>query len=258
MKKAILTVMNWKGGVGKTTTAAHLAYSLAAMGHRVLAIDADPQGHLATSLGVQGADSQFSDWLLSLERNVERYTLQVNQGLDLVPGNFRTVQAGNHLAASDPTYLQTMMAPLRRSGHRYVIIDTSPSAGTIQDMAVMAADALLIPVAVDFLSLQGLNDLIAHLRFLKESCNWQGYIAGILPTFYDDVTTESKGNLDYLQRKLGDLVLSPIHRATIFREAAAMGRTVFDISKTDSRPVTEYYNLAWAVKTLLNGGEGDG
>ena len=87
------------------------------------------------------------------------------------------------------------------------------------------ADLVVIPSAVDFLSSSGIADLVEELSNLRDD-GWKGTLLGVLPTFHDQVTRESKVNLDELRGTFGDLVLPPIHRATALRECAAEGRTI--------------------------------
>jgi chromosome partitioning protein len=117
--------------------------------------------------------------------------------------------------------------------------------GRLQEMALWMADLVVIPSAVDFLSSTGIADLVSGLHTLRDK-GWQGAILGILPTFHDEVTNESKANLAGLQGAFGDLVLPPIHRATVLRECTAEGKTVFEFAPR-SRAAEEYAALVWRV-----------
>jgi chromosome partitioning protein len=243
----IITVVNRKGGVGKTTTVISLGHGLAMNGKSVLLVDVDPQGHLAPGLGLEQAPGLWD--LLVGHRDLRRAAHQARPGLELVPGNARTAAAQTSLTtvgAGDDT-LKTAVLGKATGGHDYVIFDTAPSVGRLQVMALWAADLVIIPSAVDFLSSAGLADLVGSLDRLK-GLGWAGAVLGVLPTFFDDVTKESRTNLEELRTTFGDLVLAPIHRATLLRECTAEGLTVFE-KGAKSRAAQEYAAL---VKKLLD------
>jgi chromosome partitioning protein len=130
-------------------------------------------------------------------------------------------------------------------GPDFVILDTAPSVGRLQEMALWMADLVVIPSAVDFLSSAGIADLVGELAQLQAE-GWKGSLLGVLPTFYDEVTNESKTNLTELQEAFGELVLPPIHRATALRECTAEGKTIFEFAPK-SRAAEEYSALVWSV-----------
>jgi chromosome partitioning protein len=123
-----------------------------------------------------------------------------------------------------------------------VIFDTSPSVGGLQERAAWAADLVIVPVATEFSSLDSLLKTIAMLRSLHADKGWKGGILGILPTFYDDQTRESRSSLDDLKRQYRSLVLPPIHRATVLRECWAEGQTIFE-KDPHCRSALEYQKL---------------
>jgi cellulose biosynthesis protein BcsQ len=125
----------------------------------------------------------------------------------------------------------------------YIIFDTAPSVGGIQERAIYAADMVLIPTATEFLSMDGLAQMMELLTALRSQHNWNGKLAGILPTFYDDQTSESRESLTELKATFGDSVLAPIHRATVLRECPAEGKTIFEIAPA-SRSSREYEQLS--------------
>jgi chromosome partitioning protein len=109
-----------------------------------------------------------------------------------------------------------------------------------------AADVVIGPCATDFLSTDGVVKILETMDRLA-SRGWPGALLGILPTFYDEVTKESRATLDDLRKTFGvDKVLEPIHRATALREAAAEGRTIWE-TDPKSRAAEEYGRLVWGV-----------
>jgi chromosome partitioning protein len=241
----VITVSNRKGGVAKTTTVITLGHGLALKGKNVLLVDVDPQGHVAPALGLEQEPGLF-DLLVAgaILRNVTR---QARPGLWVVPGNQRTSTAQTVMIAeraADGALLKALRGNVN-GGLDYIVLDTAPSVGRLQEMALWAADLVVIPSAVDFLSSAGIADLVGGLHDLKGN-GWKGRILGVLPTFFDEVTRESKTNLDELQAAFGDLVLPPIHRATILRECAAEGKTLWELAPK-SRAADEYAALVWRV-----------
>jgi chromosome partitioning protein len=118
--------------------------------------------------------------------------------------------------------------------------------GALQQFALFLSNLVLIPASVDALSERGIVDVVREMEGLKTEKGWTGSLLGILPTFYDNVTNESKVRLGHLQQNFGALVLPAIHRATVLRECSGNGKTVFDLPKV-SRAAEEYADLVWRV-----------
>lgn len=246
MATKTITIANRKGGVAKTTTVVTLGHGLALRGRPAVLVDADPQGQLGPSLGL-GQEPGLFDLLVGGRplRNVARLA---RPDLWLVPGDKRTETAQRVLAAEEAkadTLARAVKGPVNGEDPAYIILDTAPSAGRLQEMALWAADLVIIPSACDFLSLAGLADLVGALADLGAR-GWRGRLLGILPTFYDEVTRESKTNLEELVGAYGELVLPAIHRGTILRECAAEGRTVWELAP-ESRAAREYTDLVERV-----------
>ena len=247
----VITIANQKGGVGKTTTAVNLAHGLARAGKRVLLVDFDPQGHVAVSLGMRPEPGAF--YLLTLpdpKMAVQWVRMTGRENLDALPGDPTTSTAQIVLSAENRP-LDTIVRTLRTVFREYdvLVLDTAPSVGGIQERAVFAADLVIIPAAVDFLALDGVSKMVAALASLSER-GWSGRLLGVLPTFHDERTRESRHNLSLLRQHFGDAVLPPIHRSTVLRECAAEGKTVFEYAPTH-RAAREYQALVDAVTKHL-------
>ncbi len=244
-----IAIANQKGGVGKTTTAVSLAHGLSVKGKEVLLVDADPQGHCALFLGLTQEPGLFNLLVGEMPlRDVVRTTRRSR--LWLLPGNKRSGTAASVLGA-EGAGIDTLRNALigRIDGTRldYVVIDTSPSVGGLQEMALYAADYVVIPVAVDIASIAGALQLTETLKRLKAQSGWQGGIFRVVPTFHDEQTRESRENLADLRRRFGEMVSDyVIHRATLLRECVAMGQTVFEMDPK-SRAAEEYAMLVWEV-----------
>lgn len=247
----ILTIANQKGGVGKTTTAVNLSFGLSAEGFKVLLVDLDPQGQCATVLGLKQEPDTFN--LLVSEHPAAQVIRATDRpGLFVILGDKKTAIAQTILGIqrSPITYtVNKLRKPTEDEGFDFVVIDTSPSLGELQEQALFAADSVVIPCTVDYLASDGVFTIQTTLEKLASDFNWQGKIVGILPTFYDEVTRESKATLQDLKDQFGELVLSPVHRATILRECAVEGKTIFELSPT-SRAAQEYKILVDMIAPL--------
>jgi chromosome partitioning protein len=245
-----ITVANQKGGVGKTTTAVNLAHGLVFEGKRVLLIDLDPQGQCATILGLAPEPGAFN--LLIAEQplgQVIRSTDRENLYVVLGDRKTSTAQTVLNVQRSPISFTYNhLVTAAQQENLDYLIIDTSPSVGELQEQALWAADGVLIPCAVDYLASDGVFNIAVTLKRIHEEFQWNGRILGILPTFYDDVTRESKATLEDLKTRFDHLLLEPIHRATILRECAVEGKTIFELSPR-SRAAEQYGAL---VQYVLN------
>ena len=245
-----IVIANQKGGVGKTTSASSLAHGLALCKRRVLLVDFDPQGQCATALGINQESGVFNA-LVNSRSDIHPWIRDTERaGLDLLPGDRSTATAQIVINAENRPInsILTLFKPLGKE-YDYMIFDTAPSVGGIQERAIYAADLVLIPTATEFLSMNGLAQMIEVLNSLQEQHCWPGKIAGILPTFYDEQTIESSKSLAELKTNFRESVLSPIHRATILRECAAEGKTIFEMDPA-SRASREYEELSRMIVKL--------
>ncbi len=250
----IITVANQKGGVGKSTTVVNLGHGLALQGYRVLLLDFDPQGNLASSLMVEHEMGTYYLLTMGQEREMEKtFVRQLvrstgRDNLWIIPGNRDTVAAQGDMATrSRPiSYIRQALDLFIHNKLDYILIDTSPSLGGLQERALWAADWVIIPTAMEYLSNQGVVQLLETLNDLRDKHIWNGKLLGILPTFYDGQTRQSKTSLENLRNNLGQLVLPSIHRATVLREASSEGQTIFEYAP-GSRSAKEYEQIVNAV-----------
>lgn len=246
----VVTIANQKGGVAKTTTTITVAHGLSIQGFQVLAVDLDPQGHVAVALGVEGGPGVF-DWLVRESPLSKVIKLTERAGLTILPGNKKTGSAISFLVieykgAVPLDLLSEKLRPALRRGLDYVLIDTSPSATELQAAAIYAADVLLIPAACDYLSEDGVAQTMETLELAG---NQERLAVGVVPTFYDSRTNECKRVLAEYQTHLGEMVLPPIHASTRFREAVAQGQTIFE-TDPNGRGAEEYAQLIWWIRDV--------
>lgn len=253
MTTKIICIANQKGGVGKTTTAVSLAHGLSQKGRRVLLIDLDPQGQCATTLGRSPEPGAF--YLLTMGMTSQETTFVKSwvrfsgrEGLYILPGDQQTMAAQTVLNAQNQpiSAVRNSVSRFFKKGLHYILFDTAPSVGGIQERAVWASDLVIVPTATEFLSAGGLAQVLHMLSILQEKKNWRGNLLGILPTFYDEQTRESKATMQDLQERFKSSVLEPIHRATLLRECAAQGQTILEMDPL-CRAAKEYQALTQAV-----------
>jgi len=245
MTKSIV-LLNAKGGCSKTTSTVTIAHGLSLKGKSVLIVDLDSQGQCASLLGMEHAPGVFD--LLIGEKKAARVTKRTGRdNLFLIPGNNRTNTAQN-VITMERRPISDLRDRLEGTGHDYILFDTAPSINELTSMGIYAADLFIIPTAVDFLSTEGVFKVISNIKLIQEQTGHAGKLAGILPTFYD-TTNETAATIEDLKKNFPDAVLPPIHRATIMRECAAVGKTVFEMART-SRAAKEYQVIIDRIKEV--------
>src|SRR5882672_11095329 len=193
MNARIRAVANQKGGVGKTTTAINLAASLAMAEQRVLLVDMDPQANLTSGVGLKGRAAPAGTIYQALTSDVDdvsRFLLETGvQKLSLIPADRNLTGAEIDLVTIPHREgrLRSCLDRLR-GDFDYIFIDTPPSLGLLTLNALVAADAVLIPINCEYFALEGLADLVATLRRVRAAFNPALDIAGVLMTMYDERT----------------------------------------------------------------------
>jgi len=189
----IVAISNQKGGVGKTTTAINLAASLALADRRILLVDMDPQGNLTSGLGLKTGNSTTPTIYESLMAGDGAHPLPILpttvDRLFLVPANRDLAGAEIEMVNLDQreTRLRTALSAVQQD-YDYLIIDTPPSLGLLTLNALVAADAVLIPLHCEYFALEGIADLVATLKRVRAALNPRLDIQGVLLTMYDDRT----------------------------------------------------------------------
>ena len=193
MDKKIISIINQKGGVGKTTTVINLAAGLSMKGKKILVIDLDPQGNATTGLGLSNTAS--SDTTIYNVLNGNKKISEVIQhtkfkNLNLITSNvdlsgLEVETAGDSRRAFKLKDELTSILNDSRAYYDYILIDCPPSLSLLTIMALVASDALVVPLQTEFFALEGLTQLMKTIERIKNNLNPELSIRGILLTMYD-------------------------------------------------------------------------
>jgi chromosome partitioning protein len=225
----VIAITNQKGGVGKTTTTINLAASLAKTRRRVLLIDIDPQGNATMGSGVskdQLAETVYHV-LVGLEP-LEKVTTKTEAGYDLVPANSDLAGAEIELISLDRRERRLRTALESVAGkYDYILIDCPPSLSLLTINALVASNAVLIPMQCEYYALEGLSSLVATVQRIRESLNPQLEIGGLLRTMFDPRSTLANEVSAQLLKHFGDKLFNTIIPRNIrLAEAPSFGKPV--------------------------------
>ncbi len=249
-KPRVIAISNQKGGVGKTTTTVNLATAMAAVKKRVLVIDLDPQGNASTSLGID-----------QKHRPVTTYHLLTGTGSvadAIVPTgipNLSIIPAGVDLAAAELELvdLDNRQARLKEAianqydNWDFVLIDCPPSLGLLTLNALVAADAVMVPLQAEFLALEGISQLVRTIERVRKSFNPGLELQGIVLTMVDKRNNLSEAVESDVRSYFGAKVYTTtIPRNVRISEAPSHGKPVliYDLHSKGSRA---YLDLAGEV-----------
>ncbi|MFC1595960.1 AAA family ATPase [Candidatus Margulisiibacteriota bacterium] len=248
----VTSIINQKGGCGKTTTAINLSASLSAKNKKVLLIDMDPQGHASLGLGIDH-DSQptiFEALDLDTDKPIKELMINIASNFDLVPSNIFLSALEQKLAgkAGRENRLRDKLVSLRKT-YDYIIIDCPPNLGLLTINALICSDRLIIPVDVSAFSLHGIEKLQETVIMLKNKIGHKLEIFG-LSTIFDMRTKFARHFLDKLKETFDkNLLKTTIPRTIKLREAVDCGKSIIDYDPS-CRGAEAYFNLAAEIMKM--------
>jgi chromosome partitioning protein len=247
----VISIVNQKGGVGKTTTTINLGAALAESGRKVLLIDLDSQASMTTGLGIkqnQLKEQYGSIWYLlnDSNANIADFILKSSvPGLDFIRGH-------KDLAAADAAFvseiakehkLKKMLHPIMNQ-YDDILIDCSPSLGTLTINALTASTGVLIPMECEYFAILGLSLVKETIEKVKQNTNPNLDVIGILATRFDKKTGHSKDVLNLIATQFPDEVLDSIIARTIkFSESTVQGEPITTFASSNPG-ATAYRRLA--------------
>ncbi len=218
-----------KGGVGKTTTAVHLAHGLALAGNKVLLVDTDTQGQSAFMLGVKPQAGLTE--LITDELSPEETYIQARERLWLLAGGKSLAGVKRVIDRKDfgaELTLAEKLAPIEQQ-FDYVIIDTSPGWDPLLVNVLFYVTEIMLPVSLEIMTLQGLVEFLKSISSIQKYRTELG-LKYIAPTFLDKRVKNSSGILGKLEDLYGDHVCTPIRYNIRLSEAPAYGQTIFEFA----------------------------
>lgn len=252
----IISLVNQKGGVGKTTTSINLASSLGILGKKVLLVDFDPQGNATTGVGVDkgGLNATIYEAMMNEKKSNEVIKKTKFQNLDLIPANVNlaafTVNFSN-LQKNDPNFskngqLKKVLDEVKDK-YDYILIDCPPSLGILISNALTASDSVIIPVQCEFFALEGIMQLLNTIRVARSKTNPNLEIEGVVLTMLDSRTILGLDVVEnirsFFKEKVYDTI---IPRLIVLAEAPSHGKPIANYN-SKSKGTTAYINLAKEV-----------
>jgi len=234
----VIALANQKGGTGKTTTTVNLGIGLAALGKKVLLVDADAQGNLTDSLGYQEPDNLPVSLAIVLNKIIdEKFSkpdegiLHHAEGVDLMPGNIElsAIEVSLVNTMSRETVMRTYINTVKDK-YDYVLIDCMPSLGMMTINALAAVDSVIIPVQAHYLPAKGMTQLLQTIARVRRQINPRLTIDGVLLTMVDNRTNFAKDISFILRRDYGDklrVFQTEIPLSIRAAETSAQGKSIY-------------------------------
>ena len=246
----ILSIVNQKGGVGKTTTSINLSACLHKMKRKVLLIDLDPQSNATRGSGIDSASlkSSVNDVLLNRASIKETIVLSKHDGYDLLPATPALTESEVSLVSkNDREFILKNILKGISSDYDYILMDCPPSLNILTVNSLVSATGVLIPVQCEFYALQGLSELVNTVNQIQNSSNESLKIEGILRTMFDSRNNLSNDASEQLAEYFpSELYKTKIPRNIRVAEAPSHGKSILQYDGL-SKGSLSYYSLAGEI-----------
>lgn len=243
----IISIVNQKGGVGKTTTSVNLSAFLAIRGKKVLVVDLDPQGNATSGFGFDKSELESSIYDVLVNDTPLEQVIQSTQrkNLDLCPTNINLAGAEVELvsAMSRETILKRAIEKVKEK-YDFVLIDCPPSLGLLTINALAASSGVIVPIQGEYYALEGLTQLVDTINLVKKHLNPDIGIYGVVITMFDGRTQLTRQVVEEVRKYFGDKVFNTVIPRNIrLAEAPSHGKTIAEYD-AKSRGGEAYHELA--------------
>ena len=247
----IISIINQKGGVAKTTSAITIAVGLAKENKKVLLVDFDPQANATTGLGIDKLDLKYTvydllkaDIFSAQYSNLKLSDVMISKfGVDILPTNIKMSRIESELGGfpGKENYLKDLLKTIK--GYDYTIIDCPPTLSMLTHNALTAATDVYIPVKADYYSLEGIGDLLEEIHLIKKKINDKLNISGVFITMANTRTSLYKETRERLQKYFKDeLFDTAIRTNEDINKAVGEGKTIL-YYKSSSNGAEDYKKL---------------
>jgi chromosome partitioning protein len=242
-KARVISIVNHKGGVGKTTTTINLGKALVKLGFKVLLVDMDSQGNLSQSLGIDNPEKQVVNALL---KNEDLPVVIIDENYHLSPSDLELAYADLELvqAVGGVNQLKNKLNPLREL-YDYILIDCPPALNIFTNSALVASNGCLVTLQPEVSAMKGVNNLFERISQVRERINPELVVEGIVLTMVDKRLKVHRDMIEYVNQSLNNFKIynTQIRINVALKESQISQINIFDYDNS-SNGAADYLNLA--------------
>lgn len=246
----VISLVNKKGGTGKTTSTINIGKALSLKGKKVLLIDLDPQSNLSYSYGISTEGCILGEVLL--EQKIQQSDIYKINGLDIIPSTNELVDYEYEFIKRDyPFTLFKETIETVKGNYDFILVDCPPSGSYLTVNALIGSDAVLIPMQMDVLSLQGLEQILESISSIQKEYNSKLYVLGVLAALVDERRQLTKEILQMVNNNYGVNVFNNYVRQNVkAAEAPSFGKSVIEYAPK-SNSARDYINVTNEMLQIL-------